>query len=622
MRWPRSMPWLVLAIGFSCGRGKDALAPMETERVVLDLLTAEDCRSVEQENASHRVHVRLFHSSGGLVDLLPGLEMTPPARVAYDIPPLPEGAVLEIAPCASRKTRDIPGAVGFRASFEGEVVLDRELASAASVTGTDPPARVSVERGGRLVLETSWAGGAARPPAVGFSHLSIRAPFRHERFFPAPEYPNVVLVLVDTLRADRLHAYGNPAEVSPVLDALAARGTLFEEAYSDSSWTIPSTVSVLTGLSPLRHGVRGLATQFLTEGHVTLAERFLDFGIDTAAFSCNPLVAPEVNFDQGFQTYGTYEWKSTSAIESDVLDWLNARDGGRFFLYLHLVDPHDPYEPDPEQAARFAPDRPARWKAERQNDLAIRLSEMKAEGKAEVAESVAYNLELYDAEIASLDASLGRLFAALDARALLDRTVIAVTSDHGEEFLEHGLVGHSMQLHEECVRVPLILAGPGVPAGRRVSRRVQNRDLGSTLLALARVDRGDFQGTGILLEESSNESAVFFSTDRGMVYEPGEDLWLRAGELHGMRRGRWQLHWSGSGPQGRGEILRLWDMESDPNAARDVAAEEPQVARALQDELERQIAQEERDGSTTLSEGEAEAERLREAGYAGGEDED
>ncbi len=599
--------------------GED-LASMRAERVHVDLLTAEEMCTVAEQHPTRPVHERLFRSASGPEDLLPGLEMGPPARVQYRIPTMPPGAVLELAACADRNSWDRPGIVHLRASLDGESLIDTQLTTAALLEAAPRLLRIPIENGGLLELTSECEGAGDNLPVVGFTGLSIRVPFERARSLPTPELPNVVLILVDTLRADRLHTYGNPVDVSPHIDALAARGTLFEEAYSDSSWTIPSTVSVLTGLPSISHGVRGQLTQFMSEDLVSIAERFIDHGVDTAAFSCNPLVASGVNFDQGFQEYRVYHWKSAAEIQGDLLAWLAARDGGRFFLYVHLVDPHDPYDPDPVQRERLAAHVPTDWKEESQLDIATRLQEEPSAAEGVLAEAVSFNLALYDAEIASLDAALEPLFSALDERELMDRTVIALTSDHGEEFLEHGFVGHSMQVHEECVHVPLILAGPGVPAGWRESGRVSNVDLGATLLRLAHIDRGSFQGFGDLLEPASSGSAVHFDTVRGIVYEPHENRWLSVGELFGMRAAHWQLHWSARSPAKGGEIVRLWDLTSDPAATRDVAAEHPDVVDQLRGELTRWIREAKARSSATLSDGEAEAVRLREAGYAGGGD--
>ncbi len=264
--------------------------------------------------------------------------------------------------------------------------------------------------------------------------------------------PNVLLVSVDTLRWDRLGCYGYGRETTPNLDALAAEGVLFANAYSQSGWTLPSMATLLTGLHPRQHG----ATRFDTALRAripTLATILKDEGYATRAFVSHTLVSGKYGLDRGFDRFdstvlerGHPAHVSTSAELTDRAIEELERTPEPFLLWVHYFDPHALYLP--HQGFEF--------------------------GDAET--------DRYDGEIAHNDHQIGRLLAAARERGLLERTVVVVTADHGEEFGEHG-GQHHFSLHEEVLRVPLILGAPSLPA-RVVEQRVQQVDLLPTLLGL------------------------------------------------------------------------------------------------------------------------------------------
>jgi arylsulfatase A-like enzyme/Tfp pilus assembly protein PilF len=277
---------------------------------------------------------------------------------------------------------------------------------------------------------------------------------------PAPRdgAPNVLLVSIDTLRADRVGAYGAGFGATPTLDALAAGGLRAEKAFSPVPITLPAHATLLTGLYPPRHGVRHNGIFRLGAEQVTLAERFRDAGYATGAVVGAMVLERRFGLDQGFDHYDDafgsdratstgYLERPAGAVTAAALDWL-ADVRGPFFLFVHYYDPHADYAPPPEFAARF-PGRP------------------------------------YEGEIAAVDAAIAELLAGLEARGSRAQTIVAITADHGESLGEHGERTHSYTLYDATLSVPLLLAGPGVPPGRTLPGVTSIASVAPTLLRLA-----------------------------------------------------------------------------------------------------------------------------------------
>jgi arylsulfatase A-like enzyme len=328
--------------------------------------------------------------------------------------------------------------------------------------------------------------------------------------------PNVLLVSIDTLRADHLSSYGYERNTTPHLDALAARGLLFEAAHSTSSWTLPAHASLLTGRYPSFHGLEDEGA-VLPEGLPTLAERFRELGYATFAVVAHVYVGREFGLDRGFDSFddSLLEGGTRNPRAAEVVDRVLAHvdaDGDRpFFAFVHLFDPHWDYAPPPPWDARFTDPGYAG-----PVDGTLRsLSPWSGPDRAMPAADLAHLLALYDGEVAYADAEIGRLLAALEERGALERTVVAVTADHGEEFEEHGRLGHGHSLYGEVLRVPLILAGhPRLPAGERRREPVSLVDVAATLLDLAGgAAPAGAQGKS-LLAAAEPERAVFAESVR------------------------------------------------------------------------------------------------------------
>jgi arylsulfatase A-like enzyme len=324
--------------------------------------------------------------------------------------------------------------------------------------------------------------------------------------------PNVLVVVIDTLRADRLGAYGNQRGLTPFLDTLATTGTLFEHAYAVSSWTIPSVASFFTSRYPTQHHVVTFFSR-IADSEVTLAERLHDGGWVGGCFSANPNLRKDWGHGQGFDEL----WSDLTpdvdvqgdTIRTQGLAWLDRtwsrRAKAPAFLYFQYMEPHTPYDPPEPFRSRFAVDeagKPFDPQSAVREAIARALPATTHDGAdkpLDVAEAVRTILgrgtpltkreilpveRLYDAEVATADDQVRQLFEELERRGFLENSLVVIMADHGEEFVEHGRTSHGRTLYEESVRVPFIVVGPGVAAGRRVAENVSLIDLAPTLLDL------------------------------------------------------------------------------------------------------------------------------------------
>ena len=296
----------------------------------------------------------------------------------------------------------------------------------------------------------------------------------------APPRPNVLLITLDTTRADHLGCYGYPKNTSPHLDRLAASGVLFEHASAQAAVTNVSHASILTGLNPYTHGLRvlhGVAENRLAASHTTLAEFFQDAGYQTGAFVSAFPVTARFGLDQGFQIFdaefmtvpeeqaigpgGVVNTGGNQRRAGDTTDaaltWL-AKTEGPFFLWVHYFDPHDTQLLPPDDYLR-------RYPALRTDDNRSRLR------------------AAYDMEIGYMDFHIGRLLEELRDKGLLEQMVVVATSDHGEGLGDHDWWTHGV-LYQEQIRVPLMIKAPTVPAGRQVSHLVRTIDIVPTVLEL------------------------------------------------------------------------------------------------------------------------------------------
>ncbi len=285
--------------------------------------------------------------------------------------------------------------------------------------------------------------------------------------------PNIILYLVDTLRADHLGCYGYPRPTSPNIDAFAMEATVFTWMFAQSSWTRTSIASLFTGLDPLAHGTIDRKAA-LSDSVLVLPEILRESGYETAGVITNGNVSPEFGFHRGFDSYEVLAEKSytdeihqlSDRVNDLAFSWLERRSGDRpFFLYLHATDPHGPYVPRSPYRERFAPS--VQDTGVGKLDMLRTISRKGAPVPPGLAQDL---IDLYDAEIAFNDGEFGRLIRHLKELGLYESTLIAFISDHGEEFLDHGFWEHGKSLFNEQLHVPFILKLPqGLGKGIRVT---------------------------------------------------------------------------------------------------------------------------------------------------------
>jgi arylsulfatase A-like enzyme len=303
---------------------------------------------------------------------------------------------------------------------------------------------------------------------------------------PEPPPPNVVLISLDTLRADHVGTYGYPKATTPNLDRLAATGIVFLNNYAQAPNTAPSHTSILASLYPSVASIWDHGG-VLDPNVPMLAETFKDAGFSTAAF----VQLPSATYERGFDVYtglshgASFRRRAESTMES-VREWVSAQTEQPFFLFLHTYAVHLPYSPSEELAEKFDPD----YGGPLSNELRAAVIDQINDGELEIDEAdLEHIVAMYDAEIAELDQDLGALFSWFEENGLLENTVFAVISDHGEEFGEHGIVAkHTYSLHQELIHTPLILFGGGIPGGIRVEQPSRNVDVAPTLLRLANIE--------------------------------------------------------------------------------------------------------------------------------------
>ncbi len=398
---------------------------------------------------------------------------------------------------------------------------------------------------------------------------------------------NVILISIDTTRADALGCYGNASVRTPHIDRLAAEGTRFAQCISNAPVTLPAHASMLTGAYQFVHGARSNGTFQVAPENTTLAELFKQHDYDTAAEVAASVLGRLYGLDQGFDHYGdlldadrddrvdtTYHVERSAATITDRgIEFLRARTGRPFFLFLHYFDPHEPYDPPEPYRSRYSP---------------------------------------YLGEVAYVDEHIGRLMDALRQSDLADRTLVILTSDHGEGLGQHDEPTHAYFLYDSTLHVPLIMWGPGrVPAGRVAEQQVRLVDLASTVVDLLGWEpTAEMQGASLvsLLEGGD---AAWPEAGYADTYYPAVVFGLA--QLRCLRTNAWKyVH---------APTPELYDLRSDPGELTNLAAAQPERVAAMRAQLRTLIASSPprpAAGGGRIRMDDAQRRKLEALGYLGG----
>ena len=443
---------------------------------------------------------------------------------------------------------------------------------------TDRP--IEPSRGRRSL----WPLLAAALAVLGGTALAVSLIRKRAEVHLKPA-PNVLLISIDTLRADHIGAYGARAP-TPAIDELAKEGVLFESAVSHVPITLPSHASMLTGTYPILHGVRDNGAFRLAEDKKTLAETFHAAGYRTGAFVGSFALDSRFGLDQGFEVYDDFygdtsdfndfaiSERPADAVLAPARGWIGADTSKRWFAFVHLYDPHSPYAPPTAFRGRFASD-------------------------------------LYTGEVAYVDDALGRFLADLRRSGSLENTIVVVTSDHGEGRGQHGETTHGMFAYDSTLHVPLVVSWPGaLPAGVRVPSRIRLIDLAPTLVELAALSPAadtTYQGESLVsLIRDPASGRPRDSYFEAMAFNLNRN-WAPLSGLYRERLKYFEL-----------PIPELYDLDGDPGEEKNLAETSPGLMRQLASALTEHVASHSTETSRQIQTAAVDAEteaRLRALGY-------
>lgn len=423
---------------------------------------------------------------------------------------------------------------------------------------------------------------------------------------PAARF-NLILISIDTLRADHVGAYGYPLPTTPHIDAMAEHSLRMTSCVAHSPTTLASHASILTSLLPQHHGASIPRESRLAEDAVTLAEVLAGHGYRTASFNGGVQLDAAYGLDRGFDVYESARSHDAlaQALTGDedrlrhgvegAIRWLDEAEGP-FFVFLHSYEIHHPYTPDEEHLRLFETD----YAGDLPDHISVELLErINADRQPLAPEDLSHIVHAYDAELRSADEAIGGLVAYLQERSLYDDTLIVVTSDHGEEFGEHGWVGwHAHSLYDELLLVPLIIKFPGSRfAGVVGESQARGIDVGPTVLA------------ALGIEAPESYAGRDLSEGLGEPSPPAVSMHDLAGDVPRwtLRTGDWKLKRVGK--------EMLFNLKTDPEERWNLAARHPEKADALRRAGQKLLDERRRpeDVAATLSAGTK--EQLRALGY-------
>ncbi len=432
-----------------------------------------------------------------------------------------------------------------------------------------------------------------------------------------PPRPNVIFILIDTLRADRLSSYGYASATTPNLDAFAQEAVLFEQARSQAACTFPSVNSLLTSRWPARFFGQPGKRIGIPEGFPALPEILGASGYRSIAVSASPIVRKSTSsfnlhggFDRGFEIFDESCFHRRADCMNRRANRYLKQAAGPLFLYLHYQDVHSTYDPPAPWREKFlppsSPGRPVRDWALAGNPQPVLSSLLGTGPKIEpTPEEIETLSALYDGELAYLDSQLGALFENLKARHLFDSSIIVIASDHGEEFMEHGRVLHCETQFETSIRVPLIVRLPGGKHRGRIAELVENLDVVPTIVDYLGLDPGvPFEG--VSLRPLIEQGRAVHPTTETLQYT-----------LRSTTDGKAKLIFDSARAAGSVGRFALYDLLADPAEQIDRLTADPETYRRLRARLEARLKKAEGDSSAgkTLGAAQESERRLKALGY-------
>jgi arylsulfatase A-like enzyme len=523
---------------------------------------------------------------------VPGLVQMAPSVVRYALR-LPPAAELRFTPRLHSSARAAGASVALRVTLESRPGQEKELWSrVVDARGGTEQGEVSVPLPGgagdivRLGLHVGASTGARFPWAVWTAPRVLGRgepltnpleppPFTPEQQGRAAELrrslqgANVLLIVLDAARARSFGAYGYARPTTPEVDRIAAEGVVFERAYTPAVYTLGAMSSLWTSQYPDRHHAEVSYADRLPADRLTLAEALAPAGVHTAGFVANPMAGRLFGFERGFAEFEEVHrlfpdlGSRGEAFRRVLPDWLRRNASRRFFAYVHLREPHFPYDPGPPFTTQFGPDAPLTREQRRDKSWYTDVNQGRARASAE---EIAHLVRLYDGNLAYADREVGALRQALETAGLWDKTVVIVTADHGEQLHEHGYISHSAQVYEESTHVPLIVRLPGRAPARaaRVAAPVDLLDVAPTVLDVF----------GARSSESAARSFQGRSLLPVIAGAPGRDalvsrtVWERP--VYGVRDARFKyIHDTRTGSE------LLFDLEADPAESKPLQASDP-----------------------------------------------
>ncbi len=395
---------------------------------------------------------------------------------------------------------------------------------------------------------------------------------------------NIVIIAADSLNADHLSCYGYHRQTSPAIDKFATQGIRFANACSQTSWTLSSVASLFTSLEQERHGVLRI-DEILGRQPSTIAELFLEKGYRTAGLVQNSTIWSHTGLDRGFETYERFTWKlkGTTSMMRRAEEVLLEKTGKPMFVYIHLMPPHQPYEPPHEYRHRYDPD----YRGDVNGSIAS-CARVNRSNKTASHPDVKHLAALYDGHIAWVDKKIGYLLDTVMVNRPFDRFLFLITSDHGEAFMQHGAQGHNTHVYEEMIRVPLIFLSPGGHLGqsRTIEEPVSLIDLFPTLVELCGLSRPSQKVNGLSLagllsdDARSLDRALFFTSRYSSKETPSIPQMA-------VRSGRYKLVL----PEYQSGAAALYDLSVDPEEARDIRMEHADLADRMENTLRSWYAQ-------------------------------